>query len=71
MRILRYCEFGETICNILAVFFILLWNVMELLSVREVLYWIYRVCSSKDCVYCACDPSVYLDAPSIGFVCVC
>ena len=35
----------------------------------EVLCWIDRVWSSKECVF-ACDPSVYLDAPSIGYVCV-
>ena len=23
------------------------------------------------CVWCACDPSVYLDVSSIGFACVC
>ena len=27
-----------------------------------------RVWSSKKCVCCACDPSVHLDVPSIGFV---
>ena len=36
----------------------------------EVLYWIYHVWSSKECVCCACDPSERLDAPSIWFVCV-
>ena len=25
----------------------------------------------KECVCCACDPSVHLDVPSIGFVYVC
>ena len=34
----------------------------------EVLCWIGRVCSSKECEYCACDPSVHLSVPSIGFV---
>ena len=34
----------------------------------EVLCLIYRVWSSKECVYCACDPSVHQDVPSIGFV---
>ena len=29
------------------------------------------IVSSKECVRCACDHSVQLDAPSIGFVCVC
>ena len=28
--------------------------------------WIEYVWSSKECVCCACDPSVHLDAPSIG-----
>ena len=32
----------------------------------EVLCWIYCVWSSKECVCCACDPSVHLDVPSIG-----
>ena len=31
----------------------------------EVLCRIDRVWSSKECVCCACDPSVHLDAPSI------
>ena len=35
----------------------------------EVLSWIYHVCSSKECVFCACDLSVRLDAPSICLVC--
>ena len=34
----------------------------------EVLCWIERVWSSKECEWCACDPSVYLSVPSIGFV---
>ena len=37
----------------------------------ELLCWIDRVWSSKECVCCACDSSVHLDVPSIGFVCVC
>ena len=37
----------------------------------EVLCWIDRVWSSKELVCCACDPSVHLDVPSIGFVCSC
>ena len=55
----------------LGVVVIVLLNVMEVLSVGEVLCWIYHVLSSKECVYCACDPSVHLDSPSIGFACVC
>ena len=34
----------------------------------EVLCWIDRVWSSKECVCCACDPSAHLSVPSIGFV---
>ena len=34
----------------------------------EVLCWIGRVCSSKECACCACDPSVHLNVPSIFFV---
>ena len=34
----------------------------------EVLCWIDCVWSSKDCVCCACDTSVHLGVPSIGFV---
>ena len=37
----------------------------------EVLCLIDRVWSSKECVCCACDPSVHLDVPSIGFPCLC
>ena len=52
----------------LGVVVILLLNVIELLSVGEVLCWIYHVSFSKQCVCCACDPSVHLDDNSIGFV---
>ena len=34
----------------------------------EVLCWIYHVWSSKECGCYACDPSVHLSVPSIGFV---
>ena len=34
----------------------------------EVLCWIDRVWSSKECACCACDPSVHLSVLSIGFV---
>ena len=34
----------------------------------EVLCWIDRVWSSNEYAYCACDPSVHLCVPSIGFV---
>ena len=37
----------------------------------EVLCWIDRVWSFKECVCCACDPSEQLDVPSMGlFICV-
>ena len=49
---------------------ILLSNVMVCLVWLHVLHWIYRVCSSKECVYCAYDPSVRLDAHFICFACV-
>ena len=31
----------------------------------EVFCWIDRVWSSKECVCCACEPSVYLGVPSV------
>ena len=37
----------------------------------EVLCWIDRVWFSKEYACCACDPSVHLSIPSIGFVYVC
>ena len=37
----------------------------------KVFCWIDHVWSSKECVCCACDPSVHLDVPSICFVRVC
>ena len=33
----------------------------------EVLCWIDHVWFSKECACCACDPSVYLNVPSIDF----
>ena len=36
----------------------------------EVLCWIDRVWTSKECACCACGPSVHLSVPYIGFVCV-
>ena len=50
---------------------ILLLKVMEFFSVIGMLCWINPVCSFKDCVCCACAPSVHLDAPSICCVCGC
>ena len=32
------------------------------------LCWIDRVWYSKECACCACDPSVHLSVPSIGFI---
>ena len=49
----------------LGVVIILLLNVMDAFNV---LCWIDRVWSSKECVCCACDPSIHLDVSSIGFV---
>ena len=38
----------------------------------ELLCWIERIWSSKECACCACDPSVHLSVSSIGFVlCFC
>ena len=48
---------------------ILLLNVMDVFS-GVVLCWIDHVWSSKEYVYCACDPNERLSAPSICFVCV-
>ena len=53
-----------TIC--LGVVVVLLLNVIEVWV--EVLCWIHRVWYSKECACCACDPSVHLSIPSIGFV---
>ena len=55
----------------LGVVAILLLNVIEVFSVCvKVLFWIYHVWYSKECVWCACDPSERIGAPSICFVCV-
>ena len=51
----------------LGVAIILLLNGMVLLVWLEVLYCIDRVLSSKECVWCACDPSMRLDIPSLFF----
>ena len=37
----------------------------------ELLCWIDCVWSFNECVCCACDPSMHLDVPFIGFVYVC
>ena len=47
---------------------ILLLNAMEVFSVGEVLCWIDRVWSSKECACCVCDHSVHVSVPSIAFV---
>ena len=54
----------------LGMFFILLVNVMELLSVVGGALLGRHVWSSIECVCCACGPSERLDAHSICFVCV-
>ena len=57
--------FGETIRNmfdeIIRDCCSLLWSCLVWV---EVLWWIDHVWLSKECVCCACDPSVRLDAPS-------
>ena len=55
----------------LDVIVILLFNVMELLSVVIGGICIYHVWSSKECMCCACDHRVHLDVLSICFVCIC
>ena len=53
----------------LGVVAILLLNVMDVFSVgRGALLDTYR--SFKEYACCACDPSVHLSVPSMGFVCV-
>ena len=62
--------FSETICNIFG------WGCYfvggcygSLVCVEvKVLCCMYRLWSSKECACCACDPSVHLSVPSIGFV---
>ena len=41
---------------------------LKCLAWVEVLCWIDRVWSSKECACCACDPSVHLSVHSIGCV---
>ena len=50
----------------LGVVAILVLNIMDVWV--QVLCWIDRVWSSKECACCACDPSVHLRVPFIGFV---
>ena len=52
----------------LGVVAILLLNSMDVFSVGG--GGLFDRLSSNDCAYCACDHSVHLSVPSIGFVCV-
>ena len=67
--VLRVCELlGETICNIFFGWLLFCcWMLWLCLVWVEVLYWIDCAWSSKKCACCACDPSVQLSVPSIGF----
>ena len=52
--------------------FVILWlNVMKLMSMGEVLCWMYHLWFSKVSEYSTCDLSVHLDTLLISFVCVC
>ena len=72
------CSVNESVCLVCCVLFWccvclqlccrMLWRCIVWV---EVLCWIDRVVSSKECVCCASDLSVHLDVPSIGFVNVC
>ena len=63
------CElFGKTIHNMFWCDCYFVVNVMAVIVWVEVLCWIDRVWSSKECACCAYDPSVHLSVPSIGFV---
>ena len=52
----------------LGVVAILLLNVMEVFRVGGGALLVDHVWSSKECVWCACDPSVQRSVPSIGYV---
>ena len=52
---------GETICNVLL-------NAMDVFSVGGGALLDRPCMVSKECVCCACYPSVHLSVPSIGFV---
>ena len=69
---LRVCElFGETIRNMSGCGCYFVVECYGSVWVRvEMLCWIDRLWSSKECAYCACDPCVHLSIASIGFVCV-
>ena len=49
---------------------ILLLNVMKVFSLSGGVCWKDCVWSSKECAWCACEPTVHLSVPSIDFVCV-
>ena len=55
----------------LGVVVILLLNVMEVFSVGGGALLDIQCMIFQKCGYCVCDPSVHLDVPSIGCVCVC
>ena len=48
--------------------FVLCVACLTVFGICLVLCWIDSVWSSKQCACCACDPSVHLSVPSIGFV---
>ena len=62
--------FVDTICNMFGCGCYFVIECYGVLVWLEVHCWLDHVWSSKECVFCACDPSVHLDAPSISFVCV-
>ena len=67
------CVFVNCLVKQLAIWLdvvvILLLNVMGVFSVGELLCWIDRVWSSKECACCVCDDhSVHLSVPYICFV---
>ena len=67
---LRVCElFRETIRNMFGC--VCNWVWWSFWVWLEVLYWIYHVWSSIECVCSACGPSERLDSPSIGCLCFC
>ena len=52
--------------GVFAIFCLMLWKCLVWV---DVLCWIDRVWSSKECSCCACNPRVHLSGPS--YVCVC
>ena len=53
--------------GVVAILLLMLWMCLVCVGV---LCWIDHVWSSKECVWCACDPNEHLSAPAICFVCV-